>query len=90
MSKSAMIFRCRNGFCSNEIDPEINKYCSDCAKKCSEYFCCNGHYFNREQVKNWIGTNTFPRSQAICPFCHPNGFLKKDDIPPCPKFPITV
>lgn len=30
VSKQAMIFRCRNGMCSNEIDPNIDLFCEGC------------------------------------------------------------
>lgn len=64
-----MIFRCRNGVCRNEIDPKKNKFCDDCIKKCSEFFCCNGHYFNREDI--------IDKNNNSCPICWPNGYMNR-------------
>ena len=35
MSKKAMIFRCRNEMCSNEIDPDIDLICKSCRERLS-------------------------------------------------------
>ena len=45
-----------------------------------DYSCCNGHQFNRDEVKEWMGTSQHPQSQSICPYCWPDGFLKHQDI----------
>jgi hypothetical protein len=36
MSKQPMIFRCRNGMCHNEINPEKNLFCESCRERTSE------------------------------------------------------
>lgn len=37
-----------------------------------QYFCCYGHLFNMDEVKEWMGYNEYP----ICPFCWPIGYRK--------------
>ena len=32
MTIQAMIFRCRNGMCSNEIDPKVGLFCKSCCE----------------------------------------------------------
>lgn len=42
-----------------------------------QYSCCNGHQFNHDEVKEWMGTPQMPQSQSICPYCWPDGFLNR-------------
>ena len=49
-----MIFRCRNGMCSNEIDPKKSLFCDSCRKR-----------LNPEDVKDF-GMKAEIREDGLC------------------------